>query len=197
MMKFMSAVRTSTKPVMSDAVKSVEPAIRLSRFKVAPPRLKRPAGNVEAPVAKPREQGRIVGFGPMSRITTAFGEVYAQTLRVGDRVRTKDGNFLPVTSVKRMTLDGDFLKYHPGAQPVVIRAGALGPGMPKADLMLAPDQTVNQSQRFPGQRFARAIDAIGRPQVYRKPEPIITYTIINCGRPATVCCEGVWIDTAP
>jgi hypothetical protein len=133
----------------------------------------------------------------MSRITTSFGEVYAQTLRAGDRVRSKDGNFLQIMSVNRMTLDGDYLKYHPTAQPIVIRAGALSPGLPKADLTLAPYQTVHRNQRIPGERFDRAIDAIGRPQVYRKPEPIITYTTFHCGRPTTVCCEGVWIDTAP
>lgn len=197
MTKFTSAEGTSAKPVMSDAVKSAEPASRPRRFKVARPRLERPAGSAEASAPKKRQEARIVGFGPMSRVTTSFGEVYAQALRIGDRVRTKDGNYLQISSVNRMTLDGEYLKYHPGAQPVVIRAGALGSGLPKADLMLAPHQTVNQSQRIPGERFARAVDAIGRPQVYRKPEPIITYTIFNCGRPATVCCEGVWIDTAP
>ncbi|MGR3661859.1 MAG: Hint domain-containing protein [Paracoccaceae bacterium] len=176
------------------------------RFKVARPRLQRPAGNdsrvpakavgLDAPL-QTRHEAKIIGFGPMARVTTSFGEVYAQTLRKGDRVRTKDGNYLQIMSVNRMTLDADYLKYHPAALPVVIRAGALGPGLPSADLMLAPHQRVNQNQRIPGGQFQRAVDAIGRPQVYRKPEPMITYTTFHCGRPATVQCEGVWIDIAP
>jgi hypothetical protein len=197
MTNFTSVESKSAQFVTSDAITSAEPASRPRRFKVARPRLDTAAGNAEVPATKDRLQARIVGFGPMSRITTSFGEVYAQTLRAGDCVRCKDGNFLQIKSVNRMTLDGDYLKYHPAAQPIVIRAGALAPGLPTADLMLAPYQTVHRNQRIPGERFDRAIDAIGRPQVYRKPEPIITYTTFHCGRPATVSCEGVWIDTAP
>lgn len=206
MRKITSTISTELRPVTSDEVTSVESTGAPRRFKVARPRLQRPAGNdsrapvnaavLDAPVPT-RQEAKIVGFGPMARVTTSFGEVYAQTLREGDRVRTKDGNFLKITSVNRMTLDADYLKYHPAALPVVIRAGALSPGLPSADLMLAPHQQVSKDQRIPGAPFQRAVDAIGRPQVYRKPEPMITYTTFHCGRPATVQCEGVWIDTAP
>ena len=61
--------------------------------------------------------------------------------------------------------------------------------------MLAPYQTVHKNQRLAGVPFHRAVDAIDRPQVYRKPEQMITYTIIDCGRPAVVLCEGIWCDT--
>lgn len=161
------------------------------RFKVVRPRLDRPAGNIE------QQQRKISGFGPMSRITTSFGEVYAQTLRRGDRIRTKEGNYLAIQAINRLTLDAAYLQYHPDALPVVIRAGALGVGLPIADLMLAPCQSVHRNQRYAGEPFSRAIDAIGRPQVYRKPEQIITYTVFHCGRPATVLSEGIWMDTAP
>lgn len=198
MRKLSSVKSSSTESVTSDDVISTESAGQPRRFKVARPRSQRPAGNTPGDqVATDRKEAKIVGFGPMSRITTSFGEVFAQTLRKGDRVRTKEGNYLRITAVNRMTLDADYLRYHPAALPVVIRAGALGQGLPVADLTLAPYQSVNQHQRIPGGKFARAIDAIGRPQVYRKPEPIITYTTFHCGRPATIQCEGVWIDTAP
>lgn len=182
---------------MSINVPNAESTQQPRRFKVARPRLEKAAvGDAQPASAKPKKC-QLAGFGPMSRVTTSFGEVYAQTLREGDRVRTKNGEFARIMSVKRMSLDTDFLKYHPEAQPVVIRAGAFGFGLPAADLTLAPYQRINLDQRLPGGRLEYAIQAIGRPQVYRKPEQIMTYTVFHCGRPTAVISEGIWIDTAP
>ncbi len=89
MTNFTSVESKSAQFVTSDAITSAEPANRPRRFKVARPRLDTAAGNAEVPATKDRQQARIVGFGPMSRITTSFGEVYAPTLRAGDRVRCK------------------------------------------------------------------------------------------------------------
>lgn len=192
-----SVKSTIGKRVMSEAVKDIETVTQSGRFKVARPRLDRVASNdANKPVRTP-QTAQISGFGPMSRITTSFGEVYAQTLREGDRVRTKDGHFARIMAIKRMTLDSDYLKYHPEAQPVVIRAGAFGFGLPAADITLAPHQRVHLDQRLPGGRLERAIEAVGRPQVYRRPEQIITYTVFHCGKPTVVNCEGILMDTAP
>jgi len=134
------------------------------------------------------------GFGPMTRITTAFGQVHAQTLRERDRVRTMSGEFLAVKSVDRMTLDSDFLKYHPGAQPILIRAGAFGRGIPSADILLAPFQSISTDQSFISAGANTAIDSIHRPHVYRKSENMITYTTFQLEKPAAVCCEGLWVN---
>ena len=139
----------------------------------------------------------IVGFGPMSRITTSFGAVHAQTLREGDLVRTKVGDYLKIVAINRITIGNGYLKYHPGAQPIVIRSGAFGSGLPVSDLTLAPNQKITAGQRFMQGNIKRAIDAVGRSHVYRRPEEIITYTIFHCGKRAAVLCEGIWIDTAP
>lgn len=180
---------------MSENVASIESVLESvlesCGSNVVRPRAKAPAGNTKKPL------GHVVGFGPLSRITTSFGEVFAQTLRVGDRVRTKEGTYLEVRKIDRLTLDEGFLKYHPTAMPVVIRAGALGVGVPSGDLTLAPYQPMHKKQPMTGGTFDRAVDAIGRSQVYRRPESIVTYTVFHCGRPAVILCEGVWFDTAP
>lgn len=185
------------KRVMSEALKDAEAVTQSRQFKVVRPRLDRLAGNTEQKPVRQSNTAQIAGFGPMSRITTSFGEVYAQTLREGDRVRTKEGHFARIQAIKRMTLDADYLKYHPEAQPVIIRAGAFGFGLPAADVTLAPHQRIHLDQRLPGGRLECAIEAVGRPQVYRRPEQIITYTVFHCGRPTVVNCEGILIDTAP
>jgi len=181
----------SAESVMSGNVASVDVAAGPRRFKVGRSRPDRATGSAASQLS------HITGFGPMSRITTSFGEVYAQTLREGDMVRTNTGEFLKIAAINRITLGGGFLKYHPAALPIVIRAGGFGPGLPSADLTLAPNQKLHAGQRFLTGSLSKAVDAIDKPHVYRKAETIITYTIFHCGRPATVCSEGVWFDTAP
>lgn len=171
--------------------KSTIPETKSRQPSVASVRSKDPAGNTGT------SRGQIQGFGPMTRVTTAFGQVHAQTLRERDRVRTKSGEFLAITSIDRMTLDADFLKYHPGAQPILIRAGALSRGIPAADIMFAPFQRLDTEQSFISPKADKAIDAIHKPHVYRKSESMITYTVFHCSKPATVCCEGLWVNTAP
>ncbi|MFV2001838.1 MAG: Hint domain-containing protein [Paracoccaceae bacterium] len=133
----------------------------------------------------------------MSRVSTSFGEVPAQALREHDRVRTKSGEYLEILEINRIKLDEEFLSYHPGAQPILIRAGALAASLPRADVILAPYQQLDKTQPCLLGSGDRAIDTISKPHCMRKSEPIITYTIFHCGQPATVNCEGLWIETAP
>ncbi len=133
----------------------------------------------------------------MTGVTTSLGAFPAQVLRERDRILTKGGQYLPITWVKRMTFDQDYLAYHPGAQPILIRAGALAQGVPSADVLLAPYQKIHDQQAFLTPGIAVAVDALQRPHVCRKPEEIITYTVIGFGRPATICCDGLWVDVAP
>lgn len=137
------------------------------------------------------------GFGPMTRITASFGEVPAQALRERDMVRTRSGEFMKIEWIDRIILDERYLKYHPQAQPVLIQAGSLGRNLPTRDVMLAPLQPFSEQQRFFGKSPGFAADALGRPGVLRKPEPMITYTVFHCGRPTSVLTEGIWVDLAP
>jgi hypothetical protein len=134
------------------------------------------------------------GFGPLTRISTSFGEMHAQALRERDMVRTRNGGFVKIERVDRVVLDEGFLRYHPEALPIRIRAGAFGRNLPSHDVVLAPFQAISASQPITGARVSRAMDALGRPSVMRVPETIITYTIIKCERPVSVLSEGLWID---
>lgn len=173
---------------MSDVVTSNVPATKSRRFKVAS---QRPSGQAGSSGHKARI---IRGLGPMTRVTTSFGDYPAQTLRERDRVLTSDGDFVPIQSIHRITLDSDYLNYHPSAQPILIRAGAFAQGIPAADILLAPYQKIDTGQAFIRQGAERALDAISRAQVFRKSETVITYTMFRCARPVSVRCEGLWID---
>lgn len=133
----------------------------------------------------------------MTRVTTAFGQVYAHTLRERDRVRTKNGDFLAITKIDRMTFDENYLKYSPDAQPILIRAGAMARGIPAVDILLAPHQRMSGAPLSLLQGANKAMDALGRPHVCRKSELMITYTTVHCDKPAQICCEGLWVETTP
>jgi Hint domain-containing protein len=83
------------------------------------------------------DYSEIVCFTPSSMILTRDGEIPAGHLRAGMKVVTADSGFQtirwvgrsPVLPVRRMLDD---------LHPVLIRAGALGDGVPNRDLMVSP-----------------------------------------------------------
>jgi autotransporter passenger strand-loop-strand repeat protein len=77
-----------------------------------------------------------------TRIATARGEVPVESLTAEDRVRTRDGRFVPVRWIGHRTVE---CRRHPKPRavwPVRVRAGAFGPGLPRRDLKLSPDHAV-------------------------------------------------------
>lgn len=137
------------------------------------------------------------GFGPMTRISTSFGDVHAQVLRERDMIRTATGNLKPVRWVDRLKLDNDFLAKTPGATAVMIRAGALGKGLPKADVVISPAQEIALGLHGSDGQFRTAGSLLGRPGIVRKPEEIMTYTRFHCGEPVCVKMEGIWARVVP
>lgn len=137
------------------------------------------------------------GFGPMTRISTSFGEVHAQALRVRDTIRTQQGALKPVVWLDRMRLDSAFLNAVPDSHAVLIRAGALGNGLPKADVTVSPEQLLGIGRHAHDQKFVKAKELVGRPGVLRKHEEMFTYTLFHCGESVTVRVEGIWAKINP
>jgi hypothetical protein len=162
---------------------------------------------VNAPVerAKPARRDRKVeertwtlpGFGPLTRITTSFGETPAQALRTGDLVRTRRGDFKPIAWLDRLVLDEEFISLHPDSLPVVIGKGALGRGMPSADVHLAPCQPIDAAANRLGPRHDNARALLGRPGVLRKAEAMYTYTLFHLGAPEVIRVSGMFVRIDP
>jgi hypothetical protein len=76
-------------------------------------------------------------FAAGSLIATPEGETRVEHLRIGDMVRTVDGALTPVKWLGHQRLS----RYRHGVhgQPVRIRAGALGNGLPHSDLVVTAD----------------------------------------------------------
>jgi hypothetical protein len=78
------------------------------------------------------------GVTPDTRISTPFGDRPAQDLVVGDLVNTRDDGAQPITDV-RQTVAAPSERNH---FPVRIAQGALGFGLPRADLHIGPQHRV-------------------------------------------------------
>ncbi len=137
------------------------------------------------------------GFGPMTRISTSFGEMHAQTLRERDVIRSGTGKLVPIQWVDRMLLDMDFLSVVTDAHAILIRAGSLGNGLPKADVVVSPCQKIATGRNPVDSQYIEAGKLVGRPGVLRKPEDMMTYTLFHCGEPVSVRMEGIWALVEP
>jgi autotransporter passenger strand-loop-strand repeat protein len=71
-------------------------------------------------------------------IATDRGEVAVEALRVGDRVIARGGAARPVRWIGRRGYGARFVAANRAIQPIRIRAGALGAGVPRRDLFVSP-----------------------------------------------------------
>jgi hypothetical protein len=137
------------------------------------------------------------GFGPLTRVDTMSGPFPAQALRVGDRVRTRRGNFAEIRWVDRVVLDEEFLHKHPEAQPVLIPARSLGRGLPASDVVLSPGQKLSLDGLLMPRSSCVASDLVRANGARRKIETIFTYTMFLCAQPEEVKVEGLWVKLEP
>ena len=131
------------------------------------------------------------GFAPMTRVRTSFGDVYAVALRKGDLVRTRSGEFKPIVWLDRIMLDDEFLATMRDANPIHLPAGSIARGLPRRDVMLSPRQVVTAQADFHEPREAGALT--GRPNIRRRFETGMSYTVFHLGRSEEVSCEGMWV----
>jgi Ca2+-binding RTX toxin-like protein len=78
-------------------------------------------------------------FTPGTMIATPKGEVPVEQVREGDRVLTRDNGIQEVRWTGRKDLGATDLFKMPQYQPIFVRAGSLGNGMPERDLLLSPN----------------------------------------------------------
>jgi len=84
----------------------------------------------------------VICFTPGTRILTPEGEVDVAEIMAGDRVVTRDHGVQTVRWVGRRTLNRTQLTLAPQLRPVLIRAGALGPGQPERDMRVSRQHRV-------------------------------------------------------
>jgi hypothetical protein len=130
-----------------------------------------------------------------TRVTTSFGHVPAQLVRVGDTLKTRDGNFLRVECITDLRIDEDFLARRPDAAPVIFRRNALGAGVPHQDVALSPAQTISVGpNRFEDRLVPAAELSRERGRIDRSLGMMVYYRF-HLGREAQIHCDGIWVAT--
>ncbi|GAB5446128.1 Hint domain-containing protein [Gymnodinialimonas sp.] len=84
----------------------------------------------------------VVCFARGTKIATKYGTFAIEDLAEGDRVMTLDNGYCPIRWIGSCTLDAISLTLKPKLKPIRIKAGALGRGMPDADLLVSPQHRV-------------------------------------------------------
>ena len=95
-------------------------------------------GNVARRVTYSEIEQIIICFTPGARIATPRGEVRVENLRAGDKVFTRDNGAQTLRWVGRRDLAPHEMRNAPSLQPVLIRKGALGKGLPERDMLVSP-----------------------------------------------------------
>jgi len=157
-------------------------------------------GQVSSRLAIAALEAAIPCFTPGTAIATATGPRLAEDLRPGDRVVTRDHGPGAIVWIGRHDFDWRMLGLNPLLRPVMIRAGALGHGLPMRDLLVSPNHRMLVGRH----REAAADDAealmparalIGRPGIARDDRPRVSYLQILCERHEAILAEGSWSES--
>ena len=136
----------------------------------------------------------MTGFPVGTRIRAEHGEVTVETLVQGDRLITQNGKLVTVVSVKIETRTATSDEAH----PVMIERGSLGRGLPRRDVLVAPDQNIVLSHANLERLFdctsvmaeARHLTALDGVQVVPDDTPI-SYARVEFEQSEVVYCSGL------
>ena len=81
-------------------------------------------------------------FLPGTMIATPDGEVAVEDLSIGDLVLSNTGEAQPVMWIGKRSYAGRFLASNKAVHPVRFRAGSLGDGLPRRDLLVSPEHAM-------------------------------------------------------
>ncbi len=84
----------------------------------------------------------VICFTPGTLIATPKGERLVETLRVGDRVITRDNGIQEIRWLGTRNINSTEMVRSNHLRPVRIKAGSLGPNLPERDMMLSPNHRV-------------------------------------------------------
>ncbi|MFH6785204.1 Hint domain-containing protein [Methylobacterium sp. MA0201] len=126
-------------------------------------------------------------------IRTARGEVAVEDLRVGDRAVTASGALRPIVWIGHRTLAGAGTALPHDQQPVHVRAGAFGAGLPSRDLRLSPGHPVlvGADADGAGGHLVPIMCLINGTSIAREPAASVTYWHVELDAHDILLAEGL------
>ncbi len=139
---------------------------------------------------RPGGEAGIDGIVTGMRVDTPLGEVPVEELAVGDPLLVAGGRVRRIAWIGRVELTPDDPARYARLRPVRIAAGALGPGTPRRDLLVGPEQMLRVEDE------GRAVLAPARllanlASIRRAPVTVpVTFVQLAFAEPACLFAEG-------
>ncbi len=158
-------------------------------------------GNITSRATYREIEQVIICFTPGTCIATPKGERLVEDLRPGDLVFTRDNGVQELRWVGSKTLSGQALLADPKLNPVLIRAGALGMGLPERDMRVSPNHRMlmagNETALMFGERevLAAAKHLTQRDGIQRVTSTGVTYIHLLFERHEVILADGAWTES--
>ncbi len=140
-------------------------------------------------------------FTPGTRIATPKGEKLVENLKIGDRVVTRDNGIRHITWAGQKTMQMQDLQISATMRPVLIRAGALGQGLPERDMIVSPNHRVLVVSDMAKRHFAESEVLIAAKHLTQMKGitpidlPKATYIHFMCETHEIVLSDGAWTES--
>ena len=140
-------------------------------------------------------------FTPGTLVATDKGARPIQELREGDRVITRDRGYQEIRWIGTRHVDRRWLARAPCLAPVLIRAGALGEGMPARDMLVSPNHRMLMADAGNWQLFgerevlAAAKHLVGRPGIEAAPVSQVSYIHLMFDRHEVINADDCWSES--
>ena len=134
-------------------------------------------------------------------IATVTGEQAVETLKVGDRIITRDNGFQEIRWIGHCTVDAQSQRRDHKKRPVTIRKDAFGPGLPHRDMAFSPNHRMLLSEPEVALLYsepevlAAAKDLLSRPGIERSEVADVTYVHILFDHHEAVLSNGIWSES--
>lgn len=140
-------------------------------------------------------------FAPGTLIATPGGEVPIESLRIGDKVITRDHGIQEIRWTGRRNLAWSDLVARPHLKPVLVKRASLGNGLPDRDLVVSPNHRFLVTNDKTALQFSeRAVLApakhlLNGAQVQSLETDGIDYVHFMCERHEVVLSNGAWTES--
>ena len=140
-------------------------------------------------------------FTPGTLIATPRGEVPVESLKVGDKVITRDNGIQEIRWTGRRDMTAGDFAVAPHLRPIQIRKGSLGNGLPERDMMVSPNHRVLVANDRTALYFdehevlVAAKHLIAGDGIRAIQSAGTSYIHFMCDRHEVVLSDGAWTET--
>ncbi len=158
-------------------------------------------GNVTGSMTFENIEQVIPCFTPGTAIATPRGERLVEELRIGDRIITRDNGIQEIRWIGHKEITGKMLVNAPHLKPVLVKAGALGNGLPERDTLLSPNHRVlvtnERTQLYfdENEVLAAAKHLVGTEGIHEVDVMATTYIHFMFDRHEVVLSNGAWTES--